>query len=225
MRLAVAVLMVPAMAGAQEVVTTTPIAETGAGLGARITILTLNSTGGSATGCISPAGKELADCGYVNNVVQEQSFVIPISALGSGTGTLGTDLRIIANFNEPGNAQDATIQNFELVLYNAAGAAYATDFDFVGPITFNPAGTGTGGEGFAFKLTDAAAAIFNTAVAAGYTNIGFGASLTNVTGGNDTFSLQRVNSTTSVVPEPSTYALMAAGLAGIFVARRRRNRA
>jgi hypothetical protein len=232
LKFAAVITLVPAMASAQGLIETSPIAASGSGLGNRITVLTLNADNSSnASGCITPVASPpstvgTTGCGFANNTVTQQSFIRLVSELGTGSGDLGTDLRIIANFAEPAGS-GATINEITLFLYTGTENTTATASFSLIPAIINYTGTevGTGGEGFAFRLDAPGIAAFNAAVAGGATRIGLGAQLSNVDGAPDTFSLQRVNATTSVVPEPSTYALMAAGLAGIFVARRRRNRA
>jgi hypothetical protein len=228
LKLATMAALVPVMAGAQvtnSIIQTDPIAASGAGLGNRLTVLTLNADQSSnSSGCITPLGT--TGCGFNNNTVTQQSFIRLLSELGTGTGDLGTNLRIIANFAEPAGS-GASINELTLFLYSGAGSSTPTWSFTLVPDLINFTGTevGTGGEGFAFRLNDAGIAAFNLAVTGGADRIGLGAQLSSVDGAPDTFSIQRINSTQSIVPEPSTYALMAAGLAGIFVARRRRNRA
>ncbi|HWI12423.1 MAG TPA: PEP-CTERM sorting domain-containing protein [Burkholderiaceae bacterium] len=53
---------------------------------------------------------------------------------------------------------------------------------------------------------------------------GLSASASDATGGNETFFIADAGGPIAAVPEPQTYALLLAGLAGIgFVARRRRS--
>jgi hypothetical protein len=70
------------------------------------------------------------------------------------------------------------------------------------------------------------AAAFQAALTANpAATIGVGASITNASGGPETISIGVVPGGpggTSVVPEPSTYLLMAAGLSGLVMLRRKR---
>ena len=226
LRLAATIAMVPTMASAQGLVSVGAIPNAGGGLGAVLTVLTLNNTNNVSSGCISPPDSPTCGGDYANNTVQESSQIRLISELGTGSGDLGTNLRLIANFSEP-NSNRAQLENLTLYLYNAAGAQVSEISLVPAFVAFESTNPGVGNAGFGFALDAAGIAAFNNALigANAAVSIGLGAEFSDVQGGLETFSIARVNSTTSVVPEPSTYALMAAGLAGIFVARRRRNRA
>jgi hypothetical protein len=227
LRLAAAIAMLPAMAGAQGLQYLGPISSTNGGLGSRLTVLTLNNTNNISSGCISPPDESTCGNDYADNTVQQSSQIRLLSELGT-QGDLATDLRILGNFSE-GTDNDATVTNLTVYLYNAAGAQVAEVHLFPlltpGAIDIANVEPGIGNAGFGFSLTAAGRTAFNAGLVAGAVSIGLGASLSDVQAGQETFSVARLNSTTSVVPEPSTYALMAAGLAGIFIARRRRNRA
>jgi hypothetical protein len=218
---AAAAAFIPALAGAQ-LQYSGPLSGSGAGLGAVLTVLTLNNTDDISSGCITPTGT--TGCGFANNTVQQSSTVRTVAEIGGNTATLGTDLRIVANFSEPQNDADgATIDALTLFLFGGNGT---TSFTLVGaPVPFANTNSGVGNIGFGFSLTEAGALAFQAALAGAGANasIGLGASLSNVQGGLDTFAVTRLDST-AVIPEPSTYALMATGLLSVggLAARRRR---
>lgn len=225
LRVAAGVALLPALAGAQALEYKGELAGTGAGLGSVLTVLTLNNTNDVSSGCITPTGTD--GCGFLNNVVQESSITRLISEIGGLSSTLGTDLRIVANFSEPAG-NPAQVDQLQLQLFNGAGAAVYTG-TLGAPVLFPSSQTGVGNIGFSFGLTADAAASFQSILdglgSLADVRIGLGASLSDVQGGLDTFALVRVNGggTGTVVPEPGTWALLATGLVGLAgVARRRR---
>ena len=193
----------------------------GTGLGAVNTILTLQSPGNSSF--------EQGSVGFGDVITGDaktgasQTQTLSIGEVGVASAS---DIRVVFNALEPGNsANSVTLDNLVLTIFNPAGTALWSSGAFT-PVSFADTFTGAGNSGFVFAL-DAAQAAAAQAAAFGNdfaSNIfGLSASVSNATGGFETFFVAGAGGDVPPIPEPQTYALMLAGLGAVgFMAMRRR---
>ena len=201
----------------------------GTGLGNVSTVLTLQGQGASTfeQGSVTFNGSTDVLSGDAKSGAS-QTTTRTISEVGL---TSAEDLRIVFNAQEPGNeANSVLLTNLSLSIFSPTGALLFNSGSLTdAPINFANTFTGTGNSGFVFALDAEQAA---AAQAAGFTGANFGnnriglfASLSNATGGPETFFVANAGGVTPPIPEPETYALMLAGLGVIgFVTSRRRRR-
>lgn len=198
----------------------------GTGLGNVSTLLTLQGQGSGSfeQGSVSYNGTADVLTGDASSGAS-QSLTRTIDSVGL---TSASDLRIVFNAQEPGNeANSITLTNLSLSIFSPSGAVLFNSGSLTdAPINFANTFTGTGNSGFVFALdaeqaADAQAAGFSGSY--GNNRIGLFATLSNATGGPETFFVANAGGVTPPIPEPETYALMLAGLGVVgFVARRRR---
>lgn len=211
---------------------------TGTGIGTVNTILTVTSQGNATVeaGCVSfggvigsmvsPVGPGGTGgvCSGSTADVQTGASQTQTRTLAQAGVTAASNFGIILNAAEPaGNA--ITVDALTVTFFSSTGMALF-QASLAGPVTFNNTFTGTGTSGFLFML-DAMQQAQATAAGAfsAQTNvIGLRAQLSQATGGQETFFVANTG-TIAVIPEPSTYALMATGLLGLGVAARRRRSA
>ena len=180
----------------------------GTGLGNVDTILTIQSPGSidTETGSVFAVGAGENISGDTQAINQLRSFAGPAS-----------NLRIVFNPSEPQNDQDGiTLQNLILTAFDASGTKQFTSGPSFMPVTLTATDAGTGNSGFVFKLDDMQAAKLDSAISGfGATRIGLSATANGATGGHETFFLM-------AVPEPSTWAMLVAGVIGVAGMVRRR---
>src|SRR5262245_52575592 len=195
----------------------------GSGLGNVATILTITSPGSSTTesGSVSFNGTidVLSNTGVV--AAGGTSSVGSVSTgasqtltrtLGSVSITTAAQIGIVLNAVEPaGNSINLT--GLRMTLFTPAGGNFFTA-DLPASVNFPSTCTGTGNEGFVFRLNAAETtqlqALFNgtTPAAIAALRLGLSASLADATGGPDTFNLTMITgAVTTPVPEPATVML------------------
>jgi hypothetical protein len=222
-----------------SIILVSPIEQTGTGLGAVNTVLTITSPANSTieTGCVAPSGSgtTTSGCGFADSNVQAAIGTPTLSAAGVASAA---DLRIVFNASEPANASDIQLNALVLTLYNSSGTAISTH-SIAAPIFFSSTLTGTGNSGFVFQLdpgqANSAQSAIDTAGGLGVVRVGLGASAGvagggpgSATGGLETFFVEGSSTIGGgggggggAVPEPATNLLIGAGLVGLVAIKKR----
>lgn len=185
---------------------------TGTGLGAVDTILTITSPANSTTESGSVAWDGTTD--VTSGDTQAINHTLLISDIGAATSS---ELRIVFNPVEPGNdLNGVTLDNLIATIYSPTGVALWNSGDLPSSIFFSSTDLGTGKAGFLFGL-DVPQAAAAQAFWDGDNRVGLFGAVSDATGGHETFF-----GLAAPIPEPSTYAMMAAGLVLLgFIGKRR----
>ncbi len=199
---------------------------TGTGLGNVQTLVTVQSPGSTTTesGCvggIAPGTTGATVCTGGNTGENEQA-INNVYLTTSISLTDFNNLQLIFNPNEPngGGQQSITLTNLALSLWDSTGLLIDS-LQLASPYVIPNAFPGVGKAGFGFVLDSTQAAKANGFLTTfGPMYLGASLTATGAQGGPDTLFLRTV--TTSVVPEPATYAMLGTGLAALGLLARRR---
>jgi hypothetical protein len=209
----------PAFAGLTLVA---PLDLNGTGLGAVNTVLTIHANQNASLEAGSVGVDPVTNLQVISGDALTGSSQTSLHTLGELGISSASDLRVVFNATEPGNALDITLTDLVLTIYDTTGAALFQSGSFADTFLANTQ-SGVGASGFTFGLdaadVAAAASIF-TGSFANY-RVGLSAEATGFGGGPETFFVASAQVLTPI-PEPGTTALLLAGLGVLgFVAKRR----
>jgi len=209
-----------------------------AGLGTVNTVLVLQTQGSATSGfgsvAFDPTNRNANRRGDVvsgNQIVggaNNQTF--SVTELGLVNGNLCIDL----NINDPnqggsnnGPVGPIVLNTLVLTAFDQSGnsvfSAHLADALTLREATTN--GNGTGKSDFTFALNSEAAAALAAAIAANPNlRLGLSASVSDASGGHESFFFCKGCNANQPVPEPTTMVLLGTGLAGIAGAIRKRRK-
>lgn len=127
------------------------------------------------------------------------------------------------NLTENDNQVTITSPNYiTMTAFSSTGTILGTFTTDLSDILVTEVGNGVGGSGIVFGL-DATQAAAMDAFGPGIV-LALSATFTNAQGGNDIIQAAQLTPTVTAVPEPSTWAMLILGFAGVGFMAYRRNR-
>ncbi|HEX6707477.1 MAG TPA: PEP-CTERM sorting domain-containing protein [Albitalea sp.] len=199
---------------------------TGTGLGAVSTVLTLQGHGDASVETGSVGVDALTNTQFVTGDAKTGQSQTQLRTLGELGVQSASDLRVVFNAVEPGNALDITLTDLVLTIYDAAGQVLFRSGSFADAFIAKTH-LGMGKSGFLFGLDAADIAAASPLFSGNFADyrIGLSAEATGFSGGPETFFIMAAPAVTPPVPEPTNVALILAGLATLaFIGLRHRPR-
>jgi hypothetical protein len=203
---AIAIASLPTLCSAAIVTFEGPQPDNGTGFGNILNVLSLQHRPEEAGSVIRQNGADVLT-GDATNTSQTRT-VAEFLASGYDPSNLG----VIFNINDPGSSPNVTLNQFEVLFYDASDTLLFTAL-YSGPsLNLAPVSMGTGGAGYLFniELTPAELAFFNDP--ANRIGLRVTTPIQSTAAGAENFF---------VIPSPGTTALLALAGTLIFAPRRR----
>jgi MYXO-CTERM domain-containing protein len=204
--------------------TNTQVDESGTGFGSVLNLLTVQATGGGTTeyGEVTWNGSSDVDnVGDTQNTSETRSVADIFGATGN------TDIGIIFNINQQGSDTSLILNDFQLLVFSAAGVLLdSINFDAgAGGLHLDIDQQGTGGAGWLFRVSGLGSLI-NTSTNRFGMRILSTEAITQVNDGPENFYITSIpgTTTTTAMPLPPAALIGLLTLSGVGLAARLRRR-